>query len=55
MLRGKDLEHVNGFIYLGSVIGECGKLDRELNGKIGKARKVCDCLYKTVFSMKEAS
>lgn len=34
---------------------ECGKLDGELDSKIGKARKVCDHLYKTVFSMKEAS
>ena len=36
------------FNYLGSIINESGKLDRELDNRTGKAGKVCAQLYKTI-------
>ena len=55
LVEGRILEQVSNFKYLGVIIDESGRLDKELDNRIGKAGKVSSQLYKAIFSKKEVS
>ena len=55
LVEGRILEQVSNFNYLGVIIDESGRLDKELDNRIGRAGKVFSQLYKAIFIKKEAS
>ena len=53
---GEDtIEQVSSFSYLGCIISEDGKLDKEIDSRIAKANAVSCQLRNTLFSKKEVS
>ena len=53
---GEDvIEQVSSFSYLGCIISEDGKLDKEFDSRIAKANAVSSQLRNTLFSKKEVS
>jgi len=42
---GSEIEQVSEFTYLGSIISNDGKIDREISVRIGKASGAFNCLY----------
>ena len=54
-LRSGPLEEVREFCYLGSVLASDGRLDREVEERIGKASRAFEALYKVAWKRPEIS
>lgn len=52
-LQGKQIEQVESFKYLGSIIENNGKIDKEINDRMGKTGRIYNMLKSTFLGKKE--
>ena len=52
LVEGRILKQVSNFNYLGVIIDESGRLDKELDNRIRRAGKVSSQLHKAIFCKK---